>query len=232
MFAGNIKLAEALGFRDHKIDMHSHILPGFDDGSRNIEETISLSRDIKDGGTDIVIWTPHLNHPRYGNISPESILSHFNKHKEAIEASSGLRLICGSEVYFSPGIKNALLTLGETNYVLVEFDYNNEPLYLKETLYDMQLSGYEIIFAHVERYKWLVKEKRGLFRKKFDLSLAEDLKNRNIFFQINYSHLCRMESGSAACKMLDSNMVEFIGSDKHRIDDCRKVINWFDLEKK
>jgi len=229
LFNGNNLISEALGLENYKVDIHSHILPEFDDGSRSIGESIYLAKEIKENGTDAVIWTPHFSHPKYPEIGRKSILAHFNRYKELIEKETGLRLFCGGEMYFNPEVEKNLITLGETNYVLMEFDFNTYPLYLKDKIYDLQLEGYEIIFAHVERYNWLVDEKKGIFRTKYDFSLVEYLKSRNIFFQVNFSTLRKLNNYKAIKHMLKENMIEFVGSDKHRKNDGRNVICWSDF---
>lgn len=225
-YIGNIELGKMIGLESGKIDVHSHILPGFDDGTRDIEEAFEICSAMKNNGYEAIVWTPHYNLPVFPHVNADSIKEHYDRYAPMIEEKTGLKIFMGSELFCTLPLPERLIPLADTDFMLVEFPYDTYPRYLDDVLYDIQLKGYRIIFAHVERYKWLFPERKKLFKKTYDYSLVEQLKEKGIYFQVNQTTLENPERFKHMASLYANKYVEFIASDKHRRDDNRYLINF------
>ncbi|MFW6263807.1 MAG: CpsB/CapC family capsule biosynthesis tyrosine phosphatase [Thermotogota bacterium] len=225
-FSGNLELAEIHDVKSGCVDMHSHLLPEFDDGVNDLEKSLEIIRQIKQNGAEALFWTPHLNLNAFPDINTRSIKEHYQKFVDLIERETGIQLFCGSELFCSLPIPDSLMPLGESDFVLIEFPLDVFPRYLFDIIYKIQVSGYRVIMAHVERYRWLFPNKRKMFKTITDYSLLEELKNRQVYFQINYSTLMNINLYKELMPILKKKEVEFIGSDKHHPKDNRPVIDF------
>jgi protein-tyrosine phosphatase len=181
---------------------------------------------MKQNGYEAVVWTPHYNIPSFSQISADSIREHYEKYAPVLEEKTGLKIFMGSELYCTLPLPEQLVPLAGTDFVLVEFSYDTYPRYLDDVLYNIQLKGFRIIFAHVERYKWLFPEKKKLFKKTYDFSLVEKLKEKNIYFQVNQNTLNNLKDFKYMDYLFENDYVEFLGADKHRREDRRHLINF------
>jgi protein-tyrosine phosphatase len=194
------------------IDMHSHFIPGIDDGAQNMDETMFLLRAMKDFGYRKVITTPHIYTDLYPNTA-ERILDGLAKVREQI-AADGLEIeIEAAAEYFldehfeSLIEEKKLLTFGN-NYVLFELGFMQEPPTLPRAIFNMHLQGYKPVLAHPERYEYW----NGR------LSKYEELLDRDVLIQLNVNCLTGhygQEVKATSEKLVDAGMVHFIGSDCH-----------------
>lgn len=229
-FSGNLELAEIHDVKSGCVDMHSHLLPEFDDGVNDLEKSLEIIRQIKQNGAEALFWTPHLNLNAFPDINTRSIKEHYQKFVDLIERETGIQLFCGSELFCSPPIPDTFIPLGKSDFVLIEFPLDVFPRYLFDIIYTIQVSGYRVIMAHVERYRWLFPQKRNFFKTFTDYSLIEELKNKGVYFQINYSTLLNLSFHKKMEPILKEKKVEFIGSDKHHSQDNRPLIDFFKLK--
>lgn len=196
-----------------KIDMHSHLIPGIDDGSKSMEESISLLQEMSDLGLEKVITTPHIMSEYYKN-TPEIILSGLHElRKEAESRGLSIKIDAAAEYYvddiFLDKVKagEKLLTFGE-NYVLIETGFINKPQVLLETIFQLEMAGYKPILAHPERYQYLSMDKK----------LQSEILDRNILLQVNLLSLTGFYSKPVkdfAERLIDTGNVKFLGSDCH-----------------
>lgn len=204
------KLADLIP--ENYIDIHSHVLPGIDDGASNLDDTIFLLEKMKEIGFIQCIPTPHtlphtwdntkesINECHKVTISklPESI-------KNMIPKVSTEYMIEGS---FLERMKNeSLLTLNE-NKVLIEMSYLNAPMDFKKIVFEIQMNGYTPILAHPERYSFYHQSMRDY----------EKLKEIGCLFQLNLLSTVGYYGknvASIADKLLKQNMIDFTGSDIH-----------------
>jgi tyrosine-protein phosphatase YwqE len=194
-------------------DMHSHLLPGVDDGARDMESSIRLIKDLKDLGYKKLITTPHIMWDMYKNTR-EDLLSRFDVLKEQVEKEvPGMEMAIAAEYFLDDNVKKLLerkapfLTIGE-NLVLVEFSMASEPLDLKEILFEMQMQGYQPVIAHPERYVYHEKNK----------SFFEELKIAGYYFQLNIISLAGAygkSSAELARYFIKNNYYELAGTDLH-----------------
>ena len=150
------------------VDIHSHILPGIDDGAKNIEESIKLIDNMKEMGFAKIIGTPHTYPGLYDNTN-ESIKKSFEKLKR--ELTLNMKIDYASEYMLEKSIiekarNNELLCIKD-NYVLVEMSFISEPIGLYEILFEIKVNGYLPILAHPERYLFLKNSKDYYKLKKF-----------------------------------------------------------------
>ncbi len=195
------------------IDMHTHFLPGVDDGCKDIEESLYLLNRCKENGVDIVYLTPHVNHPKYPNTKAH-LAEVYNDVKTQLE-STGVKTYLGSEVYLTPDLDfDNIVPLGETPYVLVETALDVFPAYITDMLFKLQLAGFIPILAHVERFAWLQK----------DSHLQVYLKTHDIKFQMNYVTFLDLRHNPTLKKYISNSWIEFIGSDVHHEGDGRVLL--------
>lgn len=194
-------------------DIHSHLLPGIDDGSPDIQESIELIKGMKALGFKKLITTPHVMSDMYPNTA-EIILEKLELVQEAI-ADEGLEIeIHAAAEYFldtqfkeNLAQKKKLLTLKD-NYVLVEFSMASPPFDLKEMLFEMQMQGYQPVIAHPERYIFAEHNKQ----------FFTELKDAGYSFQLNLLSLSGFYGISVhdlAIYLIKNKFYSFVGSDLH-----------------
>ena len=191
------------------VDIHSHILPGIDDGAKTLEDTEFLLEEMKQLGFTKVITTPHTMSTVWEN-TPETIQNASIKVKS--ELSLPFEIQAASEYLLDESVitkarNKELLTL-KGNFVLVELSYLNAPIQLYDFLYQLQLSGYHVVLAHPERYTYFHSSKKE-FKK---------LKKVGCLFQLNLLSTVGYygkEVAETANYLLKENLYDFTGSDIH-----------------
>ena len=140
------------------VDIHSHLIPGIDDGAKSIEESTRLISNFVSLGYKKVITTPHIMSDYYKN-NPEIILTGLEKLKEAIyNEGLDIEIDAAAEYNLEPDFeeiikKGDVLTFGgDKKYVLFELSFFKEPSRIKEVIWDLLNLGYQPVLAHVERY--------------------------------------------------------------------------------
>lgn len=195
------------------IDMHCHILPGVDDGAQNIAETRAMLKMAYDEGIRLIIATPH-HHERRGHATPEQLRTALiAARREAQQISPELEIYLGCEVYWGHEIPDKLrsgqvLTMNQTRTVLVEFSPGDEYDRIRRAVQRLQMSGYDVIIAHAERYECLLD----------DWDLASELYDMGAQIQINAGSILG-DMGRSAKKfvrwLMEENMVFGVGTDCH-----------------
>lgn len=201
-----------IDFSSVKTDMHSHLIPGIDDGAKTIEDSVDLIRRLYEMGFKKLITTPHIMSDFYKN-TPENILSGLEKVKSAVKAANiPISLFAAAEYYIDDGFikkleTEKLLTFGE-NYLLFEVSYINCPDNINEIIFKMMVMGYKPIMAHPERYPF--------WYKNFDQ--YKQFKDNGVLLQLNTNSLCGYyghEAKKIAEKLIDNNLVDLLGTDTH-----------------
>jgi protein-tyrosine phosphatase len=194
-------------------DMHSHLIPGIDDGVRSPEEALNIIRKFRELGYKKLITTPHVMSDTYRNTS-SGIKEGLDKLNLFLQQHSlDITIEAAAEYYLDEHLirmlddNEPLLTFGK-KYLLFETNFLNEPFNLKEFIFHATAKGYKLVLAHPERYLYL----QGHLEK------SEDLINRGVLFQINISSITGYYSKvvqSTAHKLIDKGWVHFLGSDCH-----------------
>ena len=194
-------------------DMHCHLVPKVDDGSKCIEESIECLNVLKAVGYNKVIITPHFQYPRFPNDEDDIRRRYEEVKQQAKGAGVDIDIAgIGGEYRIDSGFKQRLeeprfLKVAD-KYVLVEFSLHQQMMGCDEMIFDMQMKGYEVILAHPERYPYLNVQGTRM----------EQLKNQGVFFQINALSLGGFygeEARHKAYEMLEAGWVEFMGTDTH-----------------
>lgn len=195
--------------------MHSHLLPGIDDGSQSLEESEALIRGFYNLGYRKLVTTPHIMSDVYRNtpsIIREKLLA-LNAHLASRQID--MQVEAAAEYYLDEMLMQAikseepLLTFGN-NYLLFETNFLSEPLQMKEFIFLATARGYKLILAHPERYQYLNQN----FLK------VEDLINRGVLLQLNLASVTGVYSKAVqhmAYKLIDRGWVHWLGSDCHQI---------------
>lgn len=209
----NKKLAFTDLFSDDFVDIHSHLLPGIDDGSKNLEQSILMIEKMRTLGIKHFITTPHILGEVYPN-TPEIIHEKLQLVKEELikKNITDVTIFAAAEYMLDDNFyrllqEKNLLTLKD-NYLLVELSFFNLPLNLADLLFEIQLAGYQPILAHPERYVY--------WQKKY--SMFEILKNQGVLFQLNLLSLTKhygKEVYKTAEYLIKNNMIDFVGTDTH-----------------
>ena len=194
-----------------KCDMHSHLIPGIDDGSASLEESLDLIRSFQAKGYTKLITTPHVQLEFYDN-KREKITDQFAKLKDFISQQiPGMTLEAAAEYYLdnlfiSSILEEGLLTFGK-NYVLVEVSMAGWPRNFSDAIFAIQSAGYTPVLAHPERY---------LYEENPDTYKA--LKAKGLMMQMNLLSPLGYYGRSVknlAEKYMDAGIYDLCGSDVH-----------------
>lgn len=218
LFGSNLPPADSLALAALGTDMHSHLLPGLDDGAETVEHSVELLRQLQALGYRKLIMTPHVMGDFYRN-TPESIRGALVALRKAAAAAgiTGIELEYAAEYYldesFGRRLENnePLLTFGgEQRLVLFETSYINEPFNFNETVFNLLAAGYRPVLAHPERYTYLY----GRFEE-----LAR-IREQGVLLQVNLNSLTGYYSAGAkrvAEKLIDEGLVDLLGTDTHHL---------------
>ena len=198
------------------IDIHTHILPGIDDGARDISDTLEMAHIAVENGVTDMVATPHCNIPdRYDNYFDQEYRRVFLWAKEAIEdAGIPLRLHPGMVVYTTEEVprmfeNGSLMTLNGSHYLLMEFNFDGEPDFADRMLEQISAFGVIPVVAHIERYH---------FVQAFP-EMAKAWRNKGYVIQCNkgsFQGRFGREERRLAYDLMDRRMVDVIASDTHR----------------
>jgi protein-tyrosine phosphatase len=142
------------------IDLHSHILPGIDDGAKSLAESLEMARLAVADGIRVMACTPHIYPGLYPN-QKQSIFAARDALQAALdEAGVPLQLTTGADVHLVPGVLEGLRagsipSLGETRYVLLEPSHHVAPPHFAESVFQLVVAGYVPVITHPERLRWV-----------------------------------------------------------------------------
>lgn len=193
-------------------DIHSHLIPGIDDGCQTMEESISTIKSLIEIGYSNFITTPHVISDSFKN-TPEIIQKGLEELRIAVQNEGlNIKIEAAAEYYvdewFYDAVQNNadLLTFAG-NHILVETSYINKPHFLHQVIFGLNSSGKKTIIAHPERYAYLNSENE-----------FTELKEKGVYFQINLNSLAGyygIDAKKKAQMLIKNEMVDFIGSDCH-----------------
>lgn len=200
-------------FSDNFVDIHSHLLPGIDDGAKNLNHSIDLILRMRSYGIKNFITTPHV----LGDVYPNSSETIKQKVLEVNNELSkrGIRDInfraaaeyMMDEQFSNRLTNNDILTLKD-NLILVEMSYFNAPINLYDILFDIQLKGYKPVLAHPERYNFYHNDFENYYK----------LKKAGCLFQLNLLSLTEQYGKNVqktSHKLLKEGLYDFVGTDTH-----------------
>ena len=203
-------------FPEGFIDIHSHLLPGIDDGAKDLDNSIELITKMSSYGIKNFITTPHVLGDVYPNSS-ETIRKKLEEvKKELIKRNlTDINIRAAAEYMMDEQFsilleKNDILTLKD-NFILVEMSYFNAPYNLYDILFEIQLKGYKPILAHPERYVFYHNSLDNFYK----------LKKAGCLFQLNLLSLTEQYGKGVkkiATKLIKENLYDFVGTDTHKVE--------------
>ena len=204
---------EPFPFHQLKTDYHSHILPGIDDGSPDAETSISLIRGLIDLGYENFVGTPHVMEDIWKN-DKQSILQSLSVLNASLKEANIIKEIRPAAEYLVDSnfemllrSKEKLLTIKD-NWVLIEVSFIAPPPQFREVIFEMQLQGYQPVFAHPERYQYFHVQKNAL----------QEIRDAGCLFQCNllsFSGYYGPNVLKAAESLAEKKMVDLLGTDLH-----------------
>lgn len=216
------------------VDIHSHLLPGIDDGSKSMEDTENFMAQMSAMGIKHFNTTPHIFTNVWDNTEAgiteklQVTKAELNGKNCFASFNAGAEYMIDS--FFMKRLETETLLTLKDNYVLVEMSYLNPPMQLFDILFEIQLAGYKPILAHPERYLFYANK----------LKEYERLKKSGCLFQLNLlSTVNYYGTGitKTADYLLKNEMIDFVGTDIHHQNHIdafsRKVClkNTLELEK-
>lgn len=195
------------------IDIHSHILPGIDDGAKNFEMSMEMLRIAEKSGIKSIVLTPH-HKPMRRNAGPEGVKELIRRlNDEMRRENMDILLYAGNEFYYSSETVRVLeekkaCTMAGSGYVLVEFGPMDSLDYIRGGLYQILSAGYRPILAHVERYERVCAK----------VEHVKDLTAMGCYIQVNAGSIMGqfgMGTKQLARKLLKYRVVHFVATDAH-----------------
>lgn len=201
------------------VDFHCHILPGVDDGSKSVEQSLQMLHLEQQQGVDAVILTPHFYADQ---TNPERFLE---KREEAWQRLSAAlepgmpRFLMGAEVYYFDGMENVAqlprLCIGDTGVLLLEMPFQPWNDRVIDTVLDMNSrSDMQVVLAHIERYFHLCRKKE----------YWQQLREGGVLMQVNCEFFQGFFNRKKAVKMFSQDEFQLIGSDAHNLTSRKP--NW------
>lgn len=213
-------------------DIHSHILPGVDDGAQTLEEAMSMIDVAYKEGTRKLMLTPHYIRGK-NSYSKEELHKRFEDFQmEVGRKYSDMKLYLGNEILYEDGIiedlKEGLIQfMNDTKYVLVEFNIRISYHQLYDAIRKLANARYRPIIAHVERYRCLFKH----------IERIDELVGMEAYLQMNISSVYggMLDENARWCKKLvKEEYISFFGTDAHDLEDrapyIKDYVGW--IEKK
>lgn len=212
------------------MDVHTHILPGIDDGSQSMDESIRMLAVAEKEGITDVIATPHYKGGRH-NARPQTLQRLLQELRQRVaEAEIQVSIRLGNEILYFSEIEDALdehlvFTMNGSDFVLVEFQPADRYGYIRNALDHVQSLGYTPVLAHVERYACMLKD-RDAVRQLRDMGVRIQVNAASVEGELGWK-VKRFTHG-----LLSDRLVDYIGTDAHgydkrapKIKNCAKLIN-------
>ncbi|MBO7495451.1 MAG: hypothetical protein J6T98_02770 [Salinivirgaceae bacterium] len=193
-------------------DMHSHLIPGVDDGAKTVDDSINLIKGMAGLGYKKLIITPHFMTGFYNN-TPDGVGNSLKQLKAEVERQNiDIELDVAAEYYidydFMRDLSTKPMLTFDNKKLLFECSFTNQHRNFDETVFEMQINGYKPVLAHPERYTYW----HGA------TSLMNEFHDRGIQFQLNILSIIGAYSASvkkAALTLIDNGLCDFIGTDLH-----------------
>lgn len=195
-------------------DLHSHFIPGIDDGAQTVDDSIEMITRLQQMGYSRIVTTPHIKVDHYPNTR-ETIENGLAVLKEEMVARGiNIPIHAAAEYYIDDHFmqllnSEPLMTVWK-NEVLVEISFMFEPVQLVDIIFQMTSAGYQPIMAHPERYMY--------YHTNFDK--YQELRDRGCYLQMNINAIAGYygkEVKKVAEKLFDMGLYDYVGSDMHHI---------------
>ena len=202
-----------------KTDIHSHILPSIDDGSKSMKESILMIKEFEKLGYQKLIVTPHVMSDSYPNTQT-SILNQLDLvRSELIKENINIEIEASAEYYldleFFKLLKNRDILPFKNKFLLFETSYISKPNILEKAIFEILSSGFIPVLAHPERYYYM--------HNTLDEYII--LKELGVLFQLDLMSLLKYKRDTYKVSMwlIKNGLIDFLGSDVHRVNDIQKI---------
>lgn len=209
------KKAKKIDLSELGTDVHSHLIPGIDDGAQTMDHTIGMLLKFQELGYSKLVTTPHIIQDLYPN-NPTTILGGLKKVQAEIKKLNlNIELDAAAEYFFDEHLfkeieKEAVLTF-QGKHVLFEFSFSTPPARVEELIFALQNKGYIPVLAHYERYMYLQNNTKT----------AAEYREKGVKIQVNLNSLTGHYGSSikkTAEKLIDHKLVDLAGTDCHRVE--------------
>jgi tyrosine-protein phosphatase YwqE len=198
-----------------QVDLHSHLLPGIDDGAKSMDHSLGMLRKFQELGYRKVITTPHVMNGVYNNTTALILSKRDELRAAAVAMGLTIEIEASAEYYFDETLFDRIKTKDllpfHTNCILFECSFRNEPTQLEDLVFDLISSGYQPIIAHFERYSYY----HG------STQMAHRLRELGVWIQLNNNSLTGHygpEVKKQALQLVKEGLVDIAGTDCHRIE--------------
>jgi protein-tyrosine phosphatase len=200
------------------IDIHSHILPGIDDGAKTIEDSIDMAEKAVSEGIHTIIATPHHMNGKYDNTKSDilPLVSELNERFK--QENINLEVLPGQECRIYGEIledyqKGEILTLNQdSTYLFIEFPSSSVPRYAERLLYDIQVEGLTPVIVHPERNAELIERQDKLYKLVKNGAATQVTASSLVgYFGKNIQKFSQ--------QIIEANLAHFIASDAHNINN-------------
>lgn len=197
------------------IDIHSHILPGIDDGAQTMKDSIEIAKAAVNEGITTIIATPHHKNNQFNNLKPSILTKVKDLNTVLKQENIPLIVLPGQEVRIYGEVledyyKEEILTLNHTKYLFIEFPSSSVPRYAERLLYELQTEGIIPIIVHPERNKELQEKPELLYQ----------LVKNGALTQVTASSIAGYFGKNVkkfAEQVIEHNLTHFIASDVHNL---------------
>lgn len=194
------------------IDIHTHILPGIDDGAADEEMAFRMLRKAYEEGTKVLVATPHYHHGMDWSWEEKRQSAWENLCSMAADIGSDLQILLGAEIFYESGILEDLknqraLSLNRTRAILVEFSMDTSYVYIKNAVLNLQAMGWIPVLAHIERYPALARIER-----------VEEMADMGVGLQANADSITGKNGWKIKrylMKLLQEELIDFVATDAH-----------------
>lgn len=216
------------GFSWLSQDIHSHILPGLDDGSPDVETSLQLLQSLSDAGINKFICTPHIIGDMYRN-TPQTINAALSNLKKAVyQHGLDVEINAAAEYMLDDHFMELLrkqepLMLLTKNYILTELSYATPPSKLEDISFEININNYQALMAHPERYPYYHRNYEAYNR----------LKELGFLLQVNLLSLTGYYGKNvarAAKYILENNLADFVGTDLHHFNHLNTLTDTKSIE--
>ncbi|MBT2701010.1 tyrosine protein phosphatase [Bacillus sp. ISL-40] len=195
------------------IDLHCHILPGIDDGARDLSESVKMAQKAVEQGIHTIVATPHHMNNRYENPKQTIIDRVRELNKVLIDEKIDLKVLPGQETRIYGEMVDGyetgeILPIDHTQYVLVEFSSSHVPRYTEKLFYDLQTKGLIPVIVHPERNQEIIERPERLYQ----------LVEKGALTQVTAASVCGdfgKKIKTFSLQLIEANLTHFIASDAH-----------------
>lgn len=197
------------------IDLHCHILPGIDDGAKDLSDSVAMARKAVEQGIDTIVATPHHMNGYYENRKQAIVKKVAELQEELSSQQIDLKILPGQEVRIHGEMlagfeQGEIQPLADSSYVLAEFPSSHVPKYTEQLFFDLQMKGLTPVIAHPERNQQIIEQPDLLYK----------LVNNGALSQVTAASVIggfgkNIKKFTLQC--MEANLVHFIASDAHNL---------------